>query len=193
MASAATPVTASMRRTPGRDRCLRHDPEIADIAGTAHMGSAAEFDRPGGLVALGRAHRHHPHLVAVFLPEQCHRAGFHRRLRGHQPCRDLRVFADAGVHHRLDPGQFVGRDRARLRHVEAQPVGRVQAAFLRHVGAEFAPQRLMQQMRRGVMRADRRAPRMIDRGDDRGVDACHTGLDHAHDARTNQKVSFGYR
>ena len=49
-----------------------------------------------------------------------------------------------------------------MHEVEAQPVGRDQRAALGDVIAEHLAQRLVQQMRRRVMGADRRAPRMID-------------------------------
>ena len=49
-----------------------------------------------------------------------------------------------------------------MREVEAQPVRRNQRAFLRDVIAEHLAQRLMQQMRRRVVGADRRAARVID-------------------------------
>ncbi len=132
-----------------------------------------------GLVAVRLAHRHDAHLVAVFLAEQRHRAVFHRRLRRHQPRGDLGVLADAGVHLGLDPVQFIGGYRPRLGDVEAQPIGGVQAALLLHMGAELAPQRLMQQMRGGVMRADRATPRVIDRGDDGDAGRRDAGLDAA--------------
>ena len=74
---------------------------------------------------------------------------------------------------------LVRRDRARLADVEAQPVRRVEAALLRDVRAEFAAQRLVQQMRRRVVRADRAAPVVIDRGDHGGVHAGRSGLDAA--------------
>ena len=46
--------------------------------------------------------------------------------------------------------------------VEPQPVGRHQRALLRHVVAEHLAQRLVQQMRRRVVLADARAPRVVD-------------------------------
>ena len=49
-----------------------------------------------------------------------------------------------------------------MHEVEAQPVRRHQRAALGDVIAEHLPQRLVQEVRRGVMGADRRAPGMID-------------------------------
>ncbi len=58
--------------------------------------------------------------------------------------------------------QFVRRDRLRMHEVEAQPIRRHQRAALRDVIAEHLPQRLVQQMRRRVIGADRCAPCVID-------------------------------
>ena len=49
-----------------------------------------------------------------------------------------------------------------MREVEAQAIGRDQRALLRDVLAEHLAQRLVQQMRRRVVGADARAPRVID-------------------------------
>ena len=56
----------------------------------------------------------------------------------------------------------VGAHRLRMREIEAQPVGRDQRALLRDVIAEHLAQRLVQQMRRRMVCADRAAPRVID-------------------------------
>ena len=58
------------------------------------------------------------------------------------------------------------RDRLGVADVEAQPVGRDQRALLRDVRAEMAAQRLVQQMRRRMMRAQLGAADRIDRHDD---------------------------
>ena len=63
----------------------------------------------------------------------------------------------------LDAARAPRRHRLRVREVEAQPVGRDQRALLRDVVAEHLAQRLVQQMRRGMVCADRGAPRVIDR------------------------------
>src|SRR5260370_39810533 len=46
--------------------------------------------------------------------------------------------------------------------IEAQPVWRHQRTFLRDVLAKHLPQRLMKQMRRGMVLPDRATPGMID-------------------------------
>src|SRR5580658_6583991 len=47
------------------------------------------------------------------------------------------------------------------------------------MGAELPPQRLMQQMRRGMVRPDPGPPRMIDSSHDSSIDPDDAGLDHA--------------
>ena len=49
-----------------------------------------------------------------------------------------------------------------MREVEAQPVGRHQRALLRHVIAEHLAQRLVQQMRGGMVLPDGGAARVVD-------------------------------
>src|SRR5258707_11086366 len=48
----------------------------------------------------------------------------------------------------FDHREVVARNRRRLAHAEAQPVRRIQAAFLGHMPAKPPPQRLVQQMGR---------------------------------------------
>ena len=108
------------------------------------------------------AHRDHADLVAVFFAEQRARAGFAGVVDRHQPRRDLVIFQHHLVGDVLDAGEFFRRDRLRMHEVEAQPIRRHQRAALGDVIAEHLPQRLMQQMRRRVMRADRGAPGVID-------------------------------
>ena len=66
------------------------------------------------------------------------------------------------VHIGLDQGERRRIDRAGLREVEAQAFGRDEAALLRDVKAEPLAQRLVQQVRRAVVRADAVAARAID-------------------------------
>ena len=75
----------------------------------------------------------------------------HRRVLQHDVVGDI-----------LDPLDFLGRHRLGMGEVEAQPVGRDQRAFLRHVIAEHLPQRFVQQMGRRMILPDGAAPRMID-------------------------------
>ena len=150
----------------GGDRAFAGHRNQADIAGAADMGAAAQFHRPAkrvlAVLAGLPAHRHHADLVAVFLAEQRARAGFAGVVDAHQPRRDLVILQHHVVGDILDAGEFFRRDRLRMHEVEAQAIGRDQRAALGDVVAEHLAQRLMQQMRRRVMRADRRAPGVID-------------------------------
>ena len=154
------------------------------------MRPAAKLDRIGGLVALALAHRDNAHLFAIFFAEQRHGAFGHRGIRRHQPCRHLAVLANAGVHLVLDPGKIVARDRRRLADIEAQTVGRVEAALLRHMRAEAAPQRLVQQVSAAMIGANGAAPRVIDLGNHRLPDLHGPRLDHARDGRTRRPSFF---
>src|SRR5690348_8759339 len=130
------------------------------------MGAAAELDRPAERVAamLARllAHRDHADLVAIFLAEQRAGAGLAGVVNAHQAGRDLVVFEHDIIGDVFDPRQLLRRDRLGMYEVEAQTVGRDQRPALCDVIAEHLPQRFVQEMRRGMMRADRRPPRMID-------------------------------
>ena len=130
-------------------------------------------DQPSAFWPCSRAllaHRHHADLVAVFFAEQRARAGLAGVVDRHQPRRDLVVFEHHLVGDVLDAGEFFRRDRLRMHEVEAQAIRRHQRAALGDVIAEHLPQRLMQQMRRRVMRADRRTARVIDFELQRGAD-----------------------
>jgi hypothetical protein len=64
---------------PGGRGAVPQQHQRADVAGARHMGAAAQFQAVGPPVgalarAVQRAHRHHAHLVAVFLAEQRLRA-----------------------------------------------------------------------------------------------------------------------
>ena len=95
------------------------------------------------------------------LAEQRHRALGDGGIGRHEPRGDRAVLADARIHLALDLGEVLARDRHRLAHVEAQAVGCVEAAFLRDMRAEAAAQRLVQQVGRAVMGADRRAAGVV--------------------------------
>ena len=90
--SPPSPILGARRRPPpGLLETIR---EVADI-----FRSAAHACRRGSsittvpdFVTLAEPLGNDPNLFAVFLPEQRHRSGFHRRLGSHQPCRDLGVF-----------------------------------------------------------------------------------------------------
>ena len=119
----------------GRHRCFRHDGDEADIAGAVHMRAAAKLDRER-LVAVGLAHGHDAHLVAVFLAEQRARAGFDGLLDAHELGDDRLVLQKDPVGDILDARELLVADGLRMAEVEAQAIGRDERALLRHVIAE---------------------------------------------------------
>ena len=122
------------------------------------MPPQSSTDQPSALLPRSRgpaAHRHHAHLVAVFFAEQRARAGLARVVHSHQPGGDLVILQHDVVGDVLDAAQLVRRDRLLMHEVEPQPIRRDQRAALGDVIAEHLPQRLVQQMGRGVIGADR--------------------------------------
>src|SRR5688572_29050071 len=162
----------------GADRAFADDLEQADVAGAPHMGAAAQLGRED-LVLVGRlaAHRDDADLVAVFLAEQRHRAGFDRGLRRHQARLHRLVVTDTVVDLALHHRDVLGAHRLAVTEVEAQAIGRHQRALLRDMRAEPAAQRFVQQMRRGVVGAQAGAALAIDLHLDRVADL-HLALGH---------------
>ena len=141
--------------------------EGADVAGARDMGAAAELERvgvaPGAEAAAGAgAHRHDADLVAVLLAEERAGAEIRGGVGGHDPGLYGGVLADVGVDLGLDGGELVGAHRLAMGEVEAQPVRGDQAAALGDVVAERAAQRLVQEVGRRVVGADRGAAVVID-------------------------------
>ena len=125
------------------------------------MRAAAQLDRPAKRVAGPLAHGDHAHLVAVFFAEQRARAGGPRVVERHQPRGDGRILQHdvvGDVFHALELGRG---HRLGVREVEAQPVGRDQRALLRDVIAEHLAQRLVQQMRGGMVLPDALSRRVV--------------------------------
>ena len=169
----------------------------ADIAGAADMGAAAQFDRPAeriaAVLARGLAHRHHAHLVAIFLAEQRAGAGVAGIVDRHQPRGDLVILQHHVVGDILDAAQFLRRDRLRMHEVEAQPIRRHQRAALRDVVAEHLAQRLVQQMRRGMVGADRAAPARDRPRAAAPSPASACPARRCRDGRRDRRPSSGYR
>ena len=149
-----------------RDRSFGNDGDDADVAGAVDMGAAAELDREGAVRARAverRAHRDDADLVAVLLAEEGAGAGLDRLVDGHELRHDRLVLQEHRVGDVLDLSDLVVGDRLRVAEVEAQAVGRDERALLSHVLAEHLAQGLVQEMRRRVVGADRRAARAVDR------------------------------
>ena len=80
-----------------------------------------------------------------------------------------------------------------MREVEAQPVGRDQRALLRHVIAQHLAQRLVQQMRGGMVLADGGAARVIDLQQQRIADLQRALLHRDEMRRTGRPPSSACR
>ena len=133
------------------------------------MRATAKLDRVGlaGLDATHTLpHRHDADFVAILLAEQRHRTFRDRIVDAHQAGRDRRILQDDLVRHLLDDLQLLSRHRLRVRNVEAQALGRDQRTFLGDVGAQHFAESLVQQMGRGMVGAQTRAPVVIDRQHD---------------------------
>jgi hypothetical protein len=102
-------------------------------------------------------------LVAVFLAEERLGAERARVVGGHEARLDRGVLADEGVHLALDAGQLLGSEGLGVGEVEAEAVLGVEASPLRDVVAQRASQRLVEQVGRGVVGADRGAAGVVDR------------------------------
>ena len=143
----------------GRRGAFAQCDESPDVPGAPHMGAAAQLQRIGpqiGALArpFQRAHRHHTHLVAIFLAEQRLRPDAAGIVGRHDPCLDRAVLPDEVIHLGFDLLQFGRRHRLRMAEVEPQPVRRVERTALRHMIAQGAAQRLVQKVGRRVVGAD---------------------------------------
>ena len=144
-----------MRRVPEADRALGRDHERPDLRGPAHVRPAAELARVAR--DLDDAH-----LVAVLLAEQHHRAELLRLLDRRHERVDGEVLEDLLVDAALDLLALVRGERLRVREVEAELVGANGRARLADVVAEDVLERLVQEMRRGVVGHGREAGVPVD-------------------------------
>ena len=167
----------------GGNRAFADDLEQADIAGAAHMSAAAQLDRIGmlGLGArLALAHADDADLFAVFLAEQRKRALGDRLVGTHQMRLHRGVLQYHGVGKVLHRADLSRRHRPRMGEVEAEPPGLDQRALLRNVQPKHLAQRLVQEMRGGMIGARRGAAGMIDFEVDNLADFQRAGFDGAH-------------
>ena len=163
-----------MRRTP-EATALSRVTEIRPISPVRRtwVPPHSSTDQPSAFCPCSRAspaHRYHADLVAVFLAEQRACAGFAGVVHRHEAGGDLVILQHHVVGDVLDAGELFRRDRLRMHEVEAQAIGRDQRAALGDVIAEHLPQRLVHQMRRRVMGADRGAACVIDLELQRGAE-----------------------
>ena len=124
------------------------------------MRAAAEFHRIGAACVL--AHREYPHLVAVFLAKERHRAVLHRFVRRHEACLNGRILPDDAVDFRFRRRDFLPRHRLGVADIKAQFVRRDKRSLLCDMLAQLVAQRCMQQVRCRMVGADARATFRID-------------------------------
>src|SRR5580704_1956385 len=151
---------------------FRNNLEQPDVAGAPHVRAAAELER---LVADADD----ANVVAVLLAEHRDGAALLGLLDRQDVDLALGVRADIGVDEILDLALLLVGHRREVREVEAQPIGRDQRAFLRDVVAEHVLERVVEQVRGRVVRADPLAARVVDVELDLVADAQRPGLDLA--------------
>src|SRR6202790_5884893 len=132
------------------------------------MRTAAQLDRPAHRVAAALPHGDDPDLVAVFLAEQSARAGSDGVVAAEKARNDRCILQHEIVGDIFDALYFLAAHGFGVRKIEAQAVGRDQRALLRYVIAEDLPQGFVEKMRRGMILADRAAPRVVDLKRERG-------------------------
>ena len=118
------------------------------------MRAAAQFDRISAVcVMIVAAHGEHAHFVAIFFAEQRFGAGFDRLsvgIRRVETSEFWRMTAFTWFSMRSSSSGVTGLG---WREIEAQPLRRDQRTFLRHMRAQHALERGMQQMRGGMIGA----------------------------------------
>ena len=102
------------------------------------------------------------HPVTVLLAEERQAAHPERLIEVHLHPSHLDVGLDLLVHQLLDLGELAVLHLGTVREVEAQMVGGDQRAGLRHMGAEHAAERGVQQVRARVVLAQPLPPRRLD-------------------------------
>ncbi len=153
-AYASPDVTASIRRTP---EPTEPSERIANgpISAVVRTWQPPHSSRENA--SSPAPHLDHADDVAVLLAEERHRAQALRLVDRRQERMDRQVLEDALVHDLLDPGALLGAQRLGMAEVEAQLVGPHGRAGLADVVAEHLLERLVEQVRRGVVRGRREA------------------------------------
>ena len=187
-----------MRRTPDAT-ALSPVTEIRPISPVRRtwVPPHSSTDQPSALLAVfarGPAHRHHAHLVAIFLAEQRPRAGIARIVHRHQARGDLVILQHDIVGDILDPARVrprvIGFGCTKSKRSRSGATSEPRCAM-------WSPstwrKRLVQQMRRGMVGADRGAPGMIDFELQRGCPASACPARPCRDARRDRRPSSGCR
>ena len=128
----------------GRNGALGQYLEEPDVTRSAGVRTAAELDR--------RTEAHHAHLVAVLLAEEHHGTAFLGLLLGGLAVLLQRIVgADGAVDEHLDLAQLGGSHLLEMRKVEAQDLGRHHRTLLLYVRSQHLAQRLVHEVRRGMV------------------------------------------
>ena len=120
--------------------------------------------RPAAQLERDPRYVDHPDDVAVLLGEERHRTRRDRLLVLHLTGRDGEVLPDVRVHLFLDARQRRVVDRAVVREVEPQPIGRDHRPLLAYVGPEDLAQGGVHQVRRRVVALDVVTPPLVHLG-----------------------------
>ena len=99
----------------GRHAGFRHDPEQADVSCLPAMRSATQL-------FTERFDCHHPHLLAVFIPEERQRAFGDRILNAHHLGLHPLVLPHLVVHDRLNLIDIARGQRSKMGKVESQAI-----------------------------------------------------------------------
>src|SRR5579875_3795861 len=129
-------------------RLLLHDPEVPELSGVADVGSAADLLAVPLACRVARGVDGHRGAVAVAEGAECSRR--EGVVRGHLDDAHRPVARDGVVDDLLHSGELFGRDLRGMREVEAKSLGGDVAPPLDHVVAQHEPERLVEQVRRGV-------------------------------------------
>ena len=129
----------------GSDAVLGDDLELADLAGIANVGTAAEL--------YGIRHFDHADFFAVFLAEQRHGAG----LSGFVDAHDLGLYriraGNTVIDFILDSPDLITGHGLEVAEVEPGPVSVLIGALLLNMAAQNVPEGLLQQVGRAVVAA----------------------------------------
>src|SRR3546814_8286285 len=98
-------------------------------------------------------HGEHANFIAVFFPEQSHRARSNGVIRGHKPCRYRFITPYLTVNIRFYGRDLVWRKRLGMGEVEAQTVRRNETALLHNMPPETLSKNGVKQVSGRVVRA----------------------------------------
>ena len=181
----------------GGDRAFAGHRDQADIAGALHMGAAAQFDRPAERVAarsraplpIDTTRTSSPYFSPNSARAPASRASSTAISRvvtsSFSSTTSLAMSST-----RRSSSAVIGFGCTKSKRSRS---GATSEPLLRDVIAEHLAQRLVQQMRRGVIGADRDAARVIDFERQRGAELQRALLRPCRDARTDRRPSSACR